>query len=302
MKLFMQGMRRSGTTISFDVLSQDPRLDLWYEPFSQGREGALGGGSGLQQVDLMDKIRRFRAEFVAKWSEERGPLGEDALNYGAPRDADLELDEVLPDYCRAYLKQMMARAEHSVFKFTRMYRKVAALHAIAPDARFVLLLRHPREVVCSYMYGKDQKRAGKLADRDAFFGLNDDANPWNSRRFFEGIVRQAQRKDLERAPNFERYLLIWKYTFEHAHADAKRTFGDAAMILRHEDLLADPRGTIAKLYRHAGLDAPVAALDWAAANVRRSEKQTFEGDPRWTQAYARLGMQDALAAAGYPAT
>ena len=82
MKLFMQGMRRSGTTIGFDVLSQDPRLDLWYEPFSQGREGALGGGSGIQQVDLMEKIRAFRRDFCAGW---KTPLEPDALNWGAPR-------------------------------------------------------------------------------------------------------------------------------------------------------------------------------------------------------------------------
>ena len=68
MKLFMQGMRRSGTTIIFDILSQDERLDLYYEPFSEGKVGSLGGGSGLQPVDLMEKIRDVRSRIAAAGS------------------------------------------------------------------------------------------------------------------------------------------------------------------------------------------------------------------------------------------
>ena len=66
MKLFIQGMRRSGTTIVFDILSQDRQLDLYYEPFSLGRKGALGGGSGIQKIDLMEKIRLSREHFIYK--------------------------------------------------------------------------------------------------------------------------------------------------------------------------------------------------------------------------------------------
>lgn len=296
MKLFMQGMRRSGTTISFDILSQDPRFDLWYEPFSQGKVGALGGGSGIQQVDLMEKIRAFRAEFCARRNP---PLDPDLLNYGAPRDPDLELDAELPEYCRDYLRAMMERSEHSVFKFTRLYRKVAALARLRPDARFVQLVRHPREVACSYMYGKDQKNAEAIKDADAFFTRNNDANPWNSRRFFDGIVEREGLRHLSKCANFKRYLLIWKYTFEHTHRDGRAAFGDAFYLSRHEDILADPRSATERLYRFLGLAAPPAVLDWAAANVRRSQKETFEGDPRWAEAYAELGMTEAMEAAGY---
>ena len=37
MNVFMQGMRRSGTTIVYDILCQDKNLDLYYEPFAAGR-------------------------------------------------------------------------------------------------------------------------------------------------------------------------------------------------------------------------------------------------------------------------
>jgi Sulfotransferase family len=299
MKLFMQGMRRSGTTISFDILSQDPRLELWYEPFSQGKVGALGGGSGLQQVDLMEKIRAFRAEFCAA---RRPPLDPDQLNYGAPRDPDLELDEVLPDFCRDYLRAMTAKSEHSVFKFTRLYRKVKALREVAPDAKFVQLVRHPREVACSYMYGKDQKRAEAIKDAEAFFTRNNDANPWNSRKFFDGIVEREKLQRFAKCANFKRYLLLWKYTFEHTYRDGRAAFGDSFFLQRHEDILADPRGATQRLYDFLGLDAPASVLDWAQQNVRKSAKETYASDPRWAAAYTELGMNAALDAAGYGGT
>lgn len=296
MKLFMQGMRRSGTTISFDILSQDPRFDLWYEPFSQGKEGALGGGSGIQQVDLMEKIRTFRRDYCAR---QKPPIDPELLNYGAPREPELELDEILPDYCRGYLREMMAKSEHSVFKFTRLYRKVKALREVEPTARFVQLVRHPKEVVASYMYGKDQKNADQLKDADTFFGRNNDANPWNSKRFVDGIVARDGLRDFSKMANFKRYLLLWKYTFEHTYRDGRAAFGDAFMLLRHEDLLADPRGTTKKLYAHLGLDAPESVLDWAQNSVRKTAKEIYAADPRWNAAFEDLGMLRAVADAGY---
>ena len=56
MKFFMQGMRRSATTVVYDLLSQDDRLDLYYEPYSVHGKVELGGGSGMQEIDHMAKI------------------------------------------------------------------------------------------------------------------------------------------------------------------------------------------------------------------------------------------------------
>jgi hypothetical protein len=296
MKLFMQGMRRSGTTFSFDVLSQDPRLDLWYEPFSQGRVGALGGGSGIQQVDLMEKVRTYRRDFAASRVP---PVDPDELNHGAPRAPELELEPELPPLCRDYLRGMLDAAEHTAFKFVRLYRKVKALAELEPGARFVQLTRHPREVVASYMYGKDQKNAEAIQDADAFFTRNSDANPWNSRRFFELIVARDGLTKLARSENFKRYLLLWKYTFEHTHRDGREAFGDAYFLLRHEDWLEDAEGTDERLYQHLGIAPDPQVVAWAGANVRATVKETYAGDPRWNRAYDELGMWSALEAAGY---
>ena len=44
MNVFIQGMRRSGTTILFDILWEDERFDCYYEPFAAAKKEVWGGG------------------------------------------------------------------------------------------------------------------------------------------------------------------------------------------------------------------------------------------------------------------
>ena len=296
MKLFMQGMRRSGTTIMFDILSQDDRLDLYYEPFSQGNPGALGGGSGIQEVDLMEKIHRFRAEFIAKNGLSIDPT---FFNYGAPRDPALEMDAELPDLCKQYLAAMAGVSEHTAFKFTRVYRKVSDLLDVAPDGCFVLLMRDPKHVVASYLYGRNQRRMKRLPDADAFFAATRKFDPWKAATFFDVIIKQENRPDLGDIPDFMRILYLWKYTAEHALRDGSQAFGDRFMIVRHEDLVEDPRNTVERVYDLVGLAPSSTAIDWAANEVRASEKRVYESDPRWDEAFDKLDMREILSASGY---
>ena len=88
MNVFMQGMRRSGTTIVYDILCQDREFVNYYEPFAAAREGALGGGSGVQPVDLFSRIRTIRAEF----RQLHPGITDEMLNYGAPTKPALEFE------------------------------------------------------------------------------------------------------------------------------------------------------------------------------------------------------------------
>lgn len=297
MKLFIQGLRRSATTIVYDILAQDGRLDCYYEPFAAGRKiGAMGGGSGIQKIDFMEKIRATRISFINQY---KLPLSEADFNYGAPFNPSLELKNKLPKYCHDYLNFMLYRREHTVFKFTRMYRKVRELKALAPQARFLLLVRHPQEVVASYMYGRDQRNQSKFSNRESFFSTRDQINPWNSRKFFEAIIREQKQEHLVDVPNWMRYLIIWKYTFDHAYRDGIDAFGDAFFLLRHEDLVLNPRQATLEIYAHIGLPPIEQVLEWAATNVRRIQKKCYENDPRWVEAYDLLQLNESLAVAGY---
>ena len=200
MNLFMQGMRRSGTTIVFDILSQDKRFDMYDEPFSMGHKGALGGGSGIQQFDLMEKIRTLRKSFIESRGQESFSDGD--FNCGAPTNPLLELETELPAHCYQYLEYMIEQNEHTVAKFTRMYRKVSSLKELDPHGKFILLVRHPQEVVSSYMYGRDQRRLEKFPDREKFFNTCDAMNPWKNPGFFQRHYRTGE------SPAFKRYAQL----------------------------------------------------------------------------------------------
>ena len=123
--VFAQGMRRSGTTIVFDLMLEDARFECFYEPLAATRP-ALGGGSGMRaEVDLFDNVRRQRDIFL-----ERNPMllerfpdfrERNFLNYGAPRLAALEFEPELPDFCRRYISQLCKAAPRTFIKFTRMH-------------------------------------------------------------------------------------------------------------------------------------------------------------------------------------
>src|SRR4051812_9692302 len=99
-RIFIQGMRRSGTTIVYDLLSEDSALTCLYEPLAAGRT-SIGGGSGLRDFDLFTDLRPVREAF-ARAQPELEDIAE--LNFGAPRDWRLEFESDLPLLIRAYLR------------------------------------------------------------------------------------------------------------------------------------------------------------------------------------------------------
>ena len=297
MKFFMQGMRRSATTVVYDLLSQDERLDLYYEPYSVHGKVELGGGSGMQEVDHMARIYELRDAFTAAHPEYDIDPGD--LNYGAPRLASLELDTDMAPWGCDYLSFLSGRSEHVAMKFTRMYRKMGLLKEVVPDARVALLLRHPQEVVASYMYGKGQKRLAKTPDADSFFNRTSNINPWNARRFFEAIVEAEGWHHLEGSPDWIVFLTVWKYTFDYSLAEGRGAFGDALLVQTHEDLVAEPATRVVELYDHMGLDPSERAVEWAVTNLRKSRKAAYHEDPRWIDGYEKVGMIESLENAGY---
>ena len=297
MKFFMQGMRRSATTVVYDLLSQDDRLDLYYEPYSVHGKVEMGGGSGMQEIDHMAKIYEMRDAFVDAHPGYGIEPGD--LNYGAPRDASLELHTDLAPWAREYLEFLLGRSEHVAMKLTRMYRKMSVLKEIAPDGRVALLLRHPQEVVASYLYGKGLKRSDKIPDADEFFGRTSGVNPWNARRFFEAIIDAEGWHHLEGCPDWMVFLTVWKYTFDYTLAEGREAFRDALLVQRHEDLVADPEAGTVELYDHMGLDPSEKAVSWAVTNLRQSRKRAYHDDPRWIEGYEKVGMMESLVEAGY---
>lgn len=295
MNVFVLGLRRSGTTILYDTLGEDPGLTRFYEPLREEGE-SIGGGSGALEVDAFAATRELRERFRA----ERHPgLQIELFNWGGPRAPELELEPDLPDHVCELLETLLAQAPEVAVKETRLHHKLGALAAIDPGAAIVHLVRDPRAVTASMLLGR-RRRTDIYPDADTFFTARTGRRLWSSRRISEEVI--ARRRSLELPddiPDFLRPLLVWRSAFETTHGDGRRLFGDRYVLVRLEDLRADPEAQLGRLYALLGRPAPAPVIEWADANIMRDAPIHLGDDPRWGRAARLLGMQEQLAQAGY---
>jgi hypothetical protein len=296
--LWVQGMRRSGTTILYDALLEDAELRCFYEPLRE-EDVTEGGGSGARAGDAFAETRELRRGF----RDERYPeIGLSEFNWGGPREPGLELEPELPDHCRAWLASLLELEPNVVIKETRLHHKVAAVAELDPGAAFVHLVRDPRAVAASTLLGR-RRRFDLYPDADAFFERTTDRKLWSSRAISE---RLAEREDVPAlgldSPDVMRPLAVWRAAFEATHETGRSAFGDRYALLRLEDLSLDPDRELHRVYERLERPAPAKVLAWARRNVRRPEDVHLASDPRWTEAMQALGMEPALDAAGYDAS
>jgi Sulfotransferase family len=290
--LFIQGMRRSGTTILYDALREDPGLRCFYEPLREQDE-TPGGGSGARDEDAFAETRALREAF----RDERYPgIAIDEFNWGGPRDPALELESELPAHCREWLASLLELGDSVAIKETRLAHKAAELAGLDSDAAFVHMVRDPRAVASSIVLGRGRRQLERLRDADGFFSDRKPRKLWSSRGISEALPATAAMDD---PTNVERVLMVWGDNFEAARAGGTEHFGERYLLLRNEDLRSDPARTLGRLYSLLGREGPGEVVEWAAAHVRAPENPFAAGDPRWFEAIERTGVAAATAAAGY---
>ncbi len=299
MTILIQGMRRSGTTILYDALLEDPELHCFYEPFREDTE-TPGGGSGARETDPFAETRALRAAYAAA---EYPDLDIEEFNWGGPREPRLEIGPELPAHCTGFVSHLLSQPAGEggvMIKFTRISDKLEAIAPLAPDGVFVHVVRDPRAVAVSMMMGKGRKRADDYDTPDSFFEERSKRKLWSSYQLSQELLKRPEYAHIRRPPNFLRILMVWKHTFEHAFADGHRLFDDRFALLRNEELRADPIGALARVYRASGRPTPSAVAEWARGAVKPSEVPYSANDPRWGEAFATLGMRESLENAGYP--
>jgi Sulfotransferase family len=297
MNLFVCGMRRSGTTILYDALVEDPALTCFYEPLREEAE-TVGGGSGVREGDAFAGTRELREAYRAAHHPD---LPVELFNWGGPRAPELELDPDLPGHVRGLLADLLAQAPDVAIKETRLHHQLGAIAELDPHAALVHLVRDPRAVTASMLLGR-RRRIDLYPDADAFFTARTGRRLWSSRRISEEVVARRDTLDLPAdLPDFLRPLLVWQAAFESTDGDGRRLFGDRYALVRLEDLRADPAGELARVYATTGREAPAQVVGWAAENIRRDAAVHLADDPRWARAARLLGIEGALERAGYGA-
>lgn len=320
MNVFMQGMRRSGTTIAFDILWEDGIFNCYYEPLSTANDDVFGGGSGMRSVDFYENVRQCRASFMKKQprlekinmeTTLRKSLKnlmsckmpviekENLLNYGAPRKPILEFETDMSDYAREYIKFMISRAEHTVIKFTRMFSKVRALWEIDPKAKFIHIVRDPRSVTASFFFGKKQRQRDKFPNADIFFESGPEVLIGASRTLSEIVLNTPEYSYLRNCKAYMRVMLLWKIMFQRTHDDGQALFGNNYFLFRHENLLSEPEQALKTLYEFLGLPLPKHVLEWVQKNINRTPSFFAPDNPHWREATKKINMEKELKAAGY---
>jgi hypothetical protein len=291
--LFVLGMRRSGTTILYDALTEDPELNCFYEPLRE-EDVTEGGGSGAREGDAFAEMRALRTAFRDRSFPE---VQIEEFNWGGPRKPPLELEADLPRHCRELLADLLSRSPAAI-KETRLWSKVPVLAALDPQAALVHVVRDPRAVAASIVLGRGQRRREMLPTDDDFFADRSKRKLWSSRAISRRLIR-AEGKQVRDPSNPERVLLVWRASFERTRRDGLDHFGERYVLVRNEDLRADPAAALADVYAAVGRAVPAPVAAWAQGNVRAPADPYAADDPRWIEALAVAGATEAVEAAGY---
>jgi hypothetical protein len=291
-------MRRSGTTILYDALQEDPELRCFYEPLRE-EDVTEGGGSGARPGDAFAETRELRRRFR---DESYPDLDPSEFNWGGPRDPALELEPELPEHVEAWLRSLLDAAGEVAIKETRLHHKVPAIAMLDGDASFVHVVRDPRAVAASTLLGR-RRRFDLYPDADAFFERRTDRRLWSSRAISERLRESGDAPGLEAdAPDVMRPLAVWRSAFEATDTAGRRAFGDRYVLVRLEDLSLDPERELWRVYERLARELPAGVANWAKRSVRPPADVHLAADPRWAEALRTLGMEAALDAAGYDAS
>ena len=297
--IFIQGVRRSGTTFLFDVLGMDARLSGYYEPLGLSIRPSLGGGSGIRGEDYFEKVRDVRAAFLG--TGDASALR--SLNEGGPDRPEVEFEPDFRPQTVRYLRYVLEREPNqALLKFVRAACKARALARLAPGAFFLHIVRDPRAVVTSFLLGKQQRHRGRFQRGEDLFAQDHVAS--GRRQFAQGLLQHLPNakefSGFERFPDYMQLLALWAYSFARTHRDAARAFKARYVLLRHEDLLADANATMSRLYEDLGLEAmPDEVRRWLEAHVQRAPICWSPHNRHWFQAFDRLKIRGVLEAAGY---
>lgn len=291
-------MRRSGTTILYDALQEDPELRCFYEPLRE-EDVTEGGGSGARQGDAFAETRELRRRFR---DENYPEIAASEFNWGGPRDPALELEPELPEHVEAWLWSLLDAAPQVAIKETRLHHKVPAIAEFDGGAAFVHVVRDPRAVAASTLLGR-RRRFDLYPDADAFFERRTDRKLWSSRAISERCREAGDAPGLAAdSPDVMRPLAVWRAAFEATDSAGRRAFGDRYLLLRLEDLSLDPERELWRVYERLERELPSGVANWANRSVRPSAAVHLAEDPRWAAAVQVLGMEAALDAAGYDAS
>jgi hypothetical protein len=288
MRIFILGLRRSGTTIFWETFRQDRRLRCYNEPWNPVlRELPAEIPNGSRR----EFIERFREDPAAFW------------RHFAPIGRIEELQSDFSDRQLRYLRWLIDPFESACIDETRCHFRVGALHAAVPDATVVHLFRAPAAFATSHLVptASGGSRANLLAQRWGRVGFFTRASRFNHWGIEELIGDQPESLfglrlreiGLDPAavyalPAAGRLLALWRLGFETVEREAPRLFGARFVSVAFEAFCRDPRGVVERVYAAAGSKPPELDL----RRIQPAKPAHRADDPRWRRLFAQVGLAE----------
>lgn len=293
--IFVVGYMHSGTTLLHNILAAHPAVFaaadetryFAYLPFLSGLYPDLRDDSVLDDLALLlaDLIQRGQPARLRSLARRWRPEPEDAALSAAdlaairvaaqPRTYGVAFRAVLDHLAaRAGKTRWLEKTPQHVFLIDEILRGI-------PDARFVEIVRDPRDNLASKKKRKQAIRTATQLDR-----------------------AQQRIRTLERVYDPFWDALEWRLAVR-AGQDARHAHPDRLHSLRYEDLIAQPETIVRAVCAFLGLDFAPEMLDvrwWNAAEGDRSERKGIVADAlgRWAQTLTPAEVALAQRVAGGP--
>jgi LPS sulfotransferase NodH len=259
--ILVVGAPRSGTTWLAKILDSHPDTLYRHEPDeAAGDRGSIQANMAIWVVQRDPRTAGKRPFFAKSWQTTPARWLRTGLVYAGAATERLGLPaRPIPDL------GVIARAR-VVIKSVRPEARIGDFAHDFPDARALLILRHPCGQVASVMRG----------NQDGRFDL---AEPGTDMPFDEaGAVAFAAGHGLD-AAGFQcqrdaaKYAWSWRAFNEPAHA-AIAGLSNARVIV-YEDLCADPVGRARSIFAFAGLPWHVQTERFLARSTRHDGKAGY---------------------------
>jgi hypothetical protein len=286
--VYVCGLARAGTTIVLEMLSRHsdavshryadypfvflPYLWNTFLKLSPGKSSEVWERAHRDGLLVSDRSPEAFEELVwmAFFDSAHDPrvsqvLGRDTRN---------------PDFERFYARHIrkllsVRGGKRYVSKGNYNLTRIAYIHRLFPDARFIVPIRSPIAHVASLMKQhklflrgqREEPRAITHLGRTGHFEFGEDRRPINAgdRETVESITELWSKG--EEARGLARY---WAMVYRHVDGLLRGDPDVASSVLvsRYEDLVEDPHGQLTRLFRHARLGMEDDTMADLAAEIR----------------------------------
>lgn len=292
---FVLGCERSGSTWLANVLDSHPGVELWMEPFADyaglfpglalrlpvavdaGRVGLVRCGVARLTCHKHPLLYRRGRTTALESLDRRLAHGVrwTARRVGAAIPRWVQRYELLNLNAREVPTSLRVRKTRSpslhVIKELRLNFAVALLREAFPEARFVVVLRHPVAQVASMHRWIGRGHLGELAAHLPAF-LRSPAIPQPLRA--HALLAAGREEELTAA------LSAYWIASHGALLGDLRERGCPHLVLRHEDLCSQPDARVAELLRFCGLDAVPEVAGYLAASTQGEARDPSPLDTR----------------------